>query len=118
MKYKLINIQLEPVRNDPQRESCRRGKEFAYDHASRDKLVPITKGTDTRIKIKVNAQRRSMKGILLLFIEPYTGRTRDSQKYIFPDLKKVSITINGLPTCFATKASKVRTSGARSAAFS
>lgn len=89
---------------DAVRSGYTSGKEFAYDHASRDKLVPITKGTDTRIKIKVNAQRRSMKGILLLFIEP--------------DLKKVSITINGLPTCFATKASKVRTSGARSAAFS
>lgn len=90
------------------------GKEFA----SPDKLVLITKGTETRINIKVNAQRRSMKGVLLLFIEPYTGGTSDSQKYIFPDLKKVSITINGSPTCFATKASKVRTSGTRSSAFS
>lgn len=99
---------------DEVRSGYTSGKEFAYDHASPDKLVLITKGTDTRINIKVNAQRRSMKGVLLLFIEPYTGRTSDSQKYIFPDLKKV----NGSPTCFATKASKVRTSGTRSAAFS
>lgn len=103
---------------DEERSGYTSGKEFAYDHASPDKLVLITKGTETRINIKVNAQRRSMKGVLLLFIEPYTGRTSDSQKYIFPDLKKVSITINGSPTCFATKASKVRTSGTRSAAFS
>lgn len=42
-------------------------EEFAYDHVSHDKVVPITKDTDTRINIKVMAQRRSVKGILLLF---------------------------------------------------
>ena len=73
------------------------GKEFAYEHLTRDKVVPINKGTDTRINIKVSAQRRSMKGILLLFVEPYTAGTRDWEKYIFPDLKKISVTINGSP---------------------
>ena len=72
------------------------GKEFVYDHVSRDKVVPITKGTDTRINVKVNCQRRSMKGILLLFVEPYDAGTRDSEKYVFPEIKKVSVTINGL----------------------
>ena len=71
------------------------GKEFAYDHLSRDKVVPINKGTDARINIKVSAQKRSMKGIFLLFVEPYTAR--DSEKYIFPDLKKINVTINGSP---------------------
>ena len=73
------------------------GKGFAYDHLSRDKVVPINKGTDTRINIKVSAQRRSMKGILSLFVEPYAAGARDSEKYIFPDLKKISVTINGSP---------------------
>ena len=36
-----------------------------------------------------------MKGLLLLFVEPYTTGTRDSEKYIFPDIKKISVTING-----------------------
>ena len=31
------------------------GKEFAYDHVFRDKVVTFAKGTDTRINIKVNA---------------------------------------------------------------
>ena len=44
-------------------------KEFAYNHASHDKVVQISKGTEMRINVKVNAQRRSMKGILLLFVE-------------------------------------------------
>ena len=73
------------------------GKEFVYDHVSRAKVVPIDKGTETRINIKVDAQRRSLKGILLLFVEPYAAGTRDSEKYIFPYLKKISVTINGSP---------------------
>jgi len=39
-----------------------------------------------------------MKGILLLFVEPYTVGTKDSVKYIFLDLTKVSVIINGLPS--------------------
>ena len=73
------------------------GKEFIYDHMNRDKVVPINKNSDTRINIKVNAPRRSMKGILLLFMEPYTAGTRDSEKYIFPNLNKVRVTISGSP---------------------
>ena len=103
LKYKLTNIQLEydMVRSTSLAEGAARiydsGKEFAYDHVFRDKVVTFAKGTDTRINIKVNAQRRSMKGILLLFVEPYAAGTRDSEKYIFPDLKKISVTINGSP---------------------
>ena len=48
--------------------------------------------------IKVNAQRRSLKAILLLFTEPYTAGTRDSEKFVFPDLTKVKVTINGSPS--------------------
>ena len=35
------------------------------------------------------------EGILLLFVKPYNAGARDSEKYIFPDLKKVSVMING-----------------------
>ena len=108
LKYKLTNIQLEykMIRDNPQkRESLGEqatslytsGKEFFYDHVTRDKVVTFAKGTDTRINVKVNAQRRSMKGLLLLFVETYTAGTRDSEKYIFPDIENVSVTINGSP---------------------
>ena len=50
-----------------------------------------------RINITVNSQRRSIKGILPLFQEHYTAGTRDSEKYVFPDIKKVRVTINGSP---------------------
>ena len=59
-------------------------------------MQPIDKSHPI-INIKVDSQRRSMKGILLLFVEPYTAGARDSEKFIFPDLEKVSVTINGSP---------------------
>ena len=103
LKYKLTNIQLEyeMIHSEKLAEEAesayKSAKEFAYDHVSRSKVVPINKGTDSRINIKVDAQRRSMKGVLLLFVEPYVAGTRDSEKYIFPDLKKISVTVNGSP---------------------
>ena len=72
------------------------GKEFLYDHVSRFVVHPIDK-TRPLINIKVDCQRRSMKGILLLFVEPYTAGARDLEKFIFHDLNKVSVTINGSP---------------------
>jgi len=71
------------------------GKELAYNHVTRDKVVLINKSTETRINIKFGAQRRSLKAILLLFMEEYTGGARDSEKYVFPDLTKDIVTING-----------------------
>ena len=71
------------------------GKEFLYDHVTRDVIVPFKKGSDSRINVKVNAQRKSLKGLLLLFVEPYTAGARDSEKYVFPEIKKISVTING-----------------------
>ena len=63
----------------------------------REEVVTFKKESDTRINLRVNPQRRSLKGILLLFVEPYTARGRDSEKYIYPDLTKVSVTVNGSP---------------------
>ena len=103
LKYKLTNIQLEyemihsKYLAEEAESAYTSGKEFVYDHVSRSKVVPINRGTETRINIKVDSQRRSMKGILLLFVEPYTAGTRDSEKYVFPALKKISVTVNGSP---------------------
>ena len=102
LKYKLTNIELEYEmirREELPKEATiayTAGKEFFYDHLSRFIMHPIDK-TRPLINIKVNSQRRSMKGILLLFVEPYNAGTRDSEKFIFPDLNKVSVRINGSP---------------------
>ena len=71
-------------------------KEFLYDHVSRGNVMRIDT-LNKLINFKVDSQRRSMKGILLLFVEPYTAGTRDSEKYVFPDINEVSVTINGSP---------------------
>ena len=70
------------------------GKELLYDHVSRGNAMRIDTSTEL-INIKVDSQRRSMKGILLLFVAPYAAGARDSEKYGFPDLEKLFVTING-----------------------
>jgi len=103
LKYKPTNIQFEyeTIRSktlaDEAQSVYTSAKEFPYDHVMHDKEVSFKKGTDTRINIKVKAQRRSLKAFLLLCVEPYTVGDRDSEKFIFPDLTKVSVTVNGSP---------------------
>ena len=100
LKYKLTNIQLEyeiilnEMLADEARSTYSNGKEFVYDQVQLIETVPF-KGSDTLLSIKVNAPRRSMKAILLLFMEPYSAGSRDSEKYVFPDLSKVLVTIKG-----------------------
>ena len=103
LRYKLKNIQIqyEMIRSETFAQEAESvfssGKEFAYEHVMQYQVVPINKGTQKRINIKVNAQRRSLKAILLLFVDSYSKGARDSEKYVFPDLTKVSVTINGTP---------------------
>ena len=102
LKYKLTNIQqeYEMIRSEDlanrATSAYESGKEFLCDHVSRFLFYPFYKKSPI-INIKVDSQRRSMKGILLLFVEPYCAGARDSEKFIFPDLKKVTVMINGSP---------------------
>ena len=102
--YKLEKIQLEyeVIRSktlaDEALSTYRSGKEFAYDLVMRDKVVTITRGSDTRLNLRVNHQRRSLKGILLLFINPSDPGTRDSENYFNSDITKVKVTVNGVPS--------------------
>ena len=102
LKYKLTNIQLEyeMIRSedlaDEATSAYKSGKEFLYDHVSRTSVVRVDTSTGL-MNIKVDSQRRSLKGILLLFVKPYKTGTRDSEECVFPDLKKVLVTMNGSP---------------------
>ena len=101
--YKLENIQLEydVIRSKDMAaevaSTYASGKEFAYDLVMREKVVPITRGSDTHLNLRVNPQRRSLKGILLLFINPYSAGARDTEHYFNPDITKVKVTIDGVP---------------------
>ena len=100
---KLINIQLEyeMIRSktlaDKATSAYLSRKEFAYDHVMREEVASFAKGTDAKLNIRINPQRRSLKAILLLFIEPYLAGSRDTEKYINPDITKGNVTINGSP---------------------
>ena len=102
LKYKLTNIQLEceMIRSEDLADEAtsvyQNAKEFLYDHVSRGNVMRIDT-SNKLINIKVDSQRRSMTGILLLFVKPFTAGARDSEKYVFPDINKVSVTINGSP---------------------
>ncbi len=94
LKYKLTNIQLEyemmrsKELGDEAISAYSSGKEFAYDHIQRDKVVTFA---------RVDPQRRSHKGILLVFFKPLIADARTSEKYMNPDLTKVSVRVNGSP---------------------
>ena len=102
--YKLENIQLEyeVIRSKDLAEEVMStyasGKEFAYDLVMRAQVVPITRGSDTHLNLRVNPQRRSLKGILLLFINSFTPGTRDTEHFFNPDITEVKVTVNGVPT--------------------
>ena len=101
--YKLRNIQLEfkVIRSkhlaDEATSTYTCGKEFAYDHVVHQKVVDFNRGTESLLDLRMNPQRKSLKGILLLFIVPYTACARDSESYLNPDITKVDVTINGSP---------------------
>ena len=101
--YKLENIQMEyeVIRSqtlaDEAMSTYSSGKEFAYDLVMRERVVPITRGSDTRLNLRVNPQRRSLKGILLLCINPYAAGARDTEHYFNPDITAVKVTVNGVP---------------------
>ena len=101
--YKLKNIQLEygVIRSkslaDDTTSTYSYGKEFAYDYVLREKVVDVQRDTDDRLNIRVNPQRRSLKGLLLLFLAPYVAGARDTEHFLDPDITKVHVTINGSP---------------------
>ena len=58
--------------------------ERTYDHIMRDEVKTFSKNAESRLNIKVNPQRRSLMGILLLFIEPCAAGARDSKNTLTP----------------------------------
>ena len=101
--YELKNIKLEykVIRSktlaDEALSTYSSGKEFAYDLVMRERVVPIARGSETHFNLKVNPQRRSLKGILLLFINQYNPGARDSENYFNPDITNVDVTVSGVP---------------------
>ena len=49
----------------------------------------------TLVNLTINIPRKSMKAIVLLFKE--TGTITDSEKYVYPNISKVKISVEGVP---------------------
>ena len=60
---------------------------------------------------------RGIKGILLLFIVPYTAGARDSESYFNPDITMLRLPSTEYQTGFTTMASKAMTCGVRQAGY-
>ena len=106
--YKLENIELEYhciKSEDLALEAMaiyQTGKGFYYENVHHLKNFTISKLNDSIINEKVDTSRRSMTGILLLFEESYDTK-RDSEKFVNPDIRSVSININGMPNQLYSK---------------
>ena len=79
------------------------GKGFYYENVLLHKTFDISKPDDGVINEHVNVPRRSMTGILCLFNDTITAGTRNSEKFVNPDIQSVSININGMPNKLYSK---------------
>ena len=71
------------------------GYAFMYDKVDHFKTVKIT-ANETLINENINFPRRSIKGILLLFVKSHEIGTRESENFHNPEIKDVDITIEGI----------------------
>ena len=100
LDYELNNIQLEykvihsKELADESMKKYLNGNRFTYKHVTYHKTLTIDRQKDSIINESINVPRRSMKGLLLLFYEPYAKGARDSEKPFFPDITEVKVTVN------------------------
>ena len=79
------------------------GKGFYYENILLHKTFEISKPDDSVINEHVNVPRRSMTGILCLFNDTPAAGTRNSEKFVNPDVQSVAININGMPNKLYSK---------------
>ena len=81
-------------------ETYKVGHAFFYENVLRHKTFTISKSDDSVINEHVNVPRRSMTGLLFLFTAPFTAGTRDSEKFVNPDITSVKATVHVLSGVF------------------
>ena len=98
-EYKLTDMHLEYEIIDSEdlaervRGKCNVGRSLGYDYVTLLKTLPWNKD-NTREVIDVNIPRKSMKAVVLLFTKK---GARDSEEFVFPNLTKVNVTVEGNP---------------------
>ena len=79
------------------------GKGFFYENVTLHKTFTISRPTDSVINQHINLPRRSITGILCLFILPYTGGTRNSENFFNPGITSINVDVNGVPNRLYSK---------------
>ena len=101
--YSMTNIELqyETIHSDTLARSAMAeysaGKAFLYDHVTLYKNFSFLDKTDELITQTVNLPRRSLTGLLLLFVKPFEAGKRDSEAFVDPKITRVGVNINGVP---------------------
>ena len=72
------------------------GKGFLYENILLHKTFTIAKATDSVINEHINLPRRSITGILCLFLDTYTAGTRNSEKFVNPSITSININVDGM----------------------
>ena len=97
--YTLENIKLEyeTIENPKLAELATSeyfGCSLDYEHVTQTIKQQWSKD-ETLVNLTINIPRKSMKAIVLLFKE--TGTITDSEKYVYPNISKVKISVEGVP---------------------
>ena len=101
--YKITNLELEyrsissEYLANQALEAYKIGHAFFYENVLRHKTFTFSKPNESVINEHVNVPRRSMTGLLFLFTVPSVAGTRDSEKFVNPDITSVKIDIDGVP---------------------
>ena len=73
------------------------GRGFLYENIILHMTFEISKGSDSVKNEYINIPRSSIAVILCLFTEDFVAGTRDSEKFVNPNITSVNFDIDGLP---------------------
>lgn len=98
--YSMTNIELqyETIHSDTLARSATTeymaGKTFLYDPILLYKTFSFLDKTDELITQTINVPRRSLTGLMVLFVKPHGVGLRDSEAFSNPNLTNVGVNIN------------------------
>ena len=69
-----------------------------YDRILRARIIPLDK-SDTSFSVDINSPSKSLKGVLLIFTKERSATkfTRDTEEFYNPKIRKVEVTVEGVP---------------------
>ena len=112
VEYEINNLRLEyeVIHNkelaDGAKSNHLNGKRYMYEHVTHHKTISFAAGTKSIINESINVPRRSMKGILLLFINHTLLEQEILKKTLNVDINEIKVDINGIPNMLFSQGMK------------